>query len=82
MGFYNLGKGEFIVGNGVVQAAFLGILLPVGYLVGKKLAARTPVVLAHKPLYYATSAAAICFCRGNQYPSLNSRPLVVEWSLL
>ena len=56
--------GEFIAGNGVVQAAFFGIFLPAGYLVGERLAAKTTSVLQHRSLYYATSAATICFCWG------------------
>jgi hypothetical protein len=57
--------GEFIMGNAVVQAVFFGILLPVGYLVGEKLAARTFPVSIGKPVrYYATSAAIICLCWG------------------
>ncbi len=56
--------GGFIANQGIVQAAFFGILLPVGYLVGEKLAARTSPVLAHRPLYYATSAAIVCLCWG------------------
>jgi hypothetical protein len=56
--------GEFIIGNGVVQAAFFGVLLPVGYLVGQKLAAKAPAALARRPLYYATSGATIVLCWG------------------
>jgi hypothetical protein len=56
--------GEFIVGNGVVQAVFFGVLAPLGYVVGKRLAATTASVLVRRPLYYATSAAVICFCWG------------------
>ncbi len=56
--------GEFIMGNGVVQAAFFGILLPLGYLVGERLAAKTAPVLARRSLYYATSVAIIVFCWG------------------
>jgi len=56
--------GGFIANQGVVQAAFFGILLPVGYLVGEKLAARTSPVLMREALYYATSAALICLCWG------------------
>jgi hypothetical protein len=53
---------EFIAGHGVIQAVFSGMLAPLGYLVGKKLAAASPMFL-HRPLfYYATSAAIICFC--------------------
>ena len=54
----------FIANQGVVQAAFFGIFLPLGYLVGEKLAARTSPVLVHRPLYYATSAAIVCLCWG------------------
>jgi hypothetical protein len=57
--------GGFIVNQGVVQAVFFGILLPVGYLVGEKLAAKTFPVSIGKPVrYYATSAAIICLCWG------------------
>ncbi len=62
MGIKNIG--EFIMGSGVVQAAFFGIFLPLGYLVGEKLAATTSSVLIRRPLYYATSAAIICLCWG------------------
>ena len=53
---------EFIASHGVIQAVFFGVLAPLGYLVGKKLAATTFPVLARKPVYYAASAAIICFC--------------------
>ena len=57
--------GGFILNQGLVQAAFFGILLPLGFLVGKKLAANTSPVSIRRPLYYyATSAAIICFCWG------------------
>jgi hypothetical protein len=56
--------GEFIANQGVVQAAFFAILLPLGYVVGEKLAAKTSPVLTRRPLYYATSAAIICLCWG------------------
>ena len=56
--------GEFIANQGVAQAAFFGILLPLGYLAGEKLVAKTSPVLAHRPLYYATSAAIVCLCWG------------------
>lgn len=53
---------QFIASHGAIQAVFFGLLAPLGYLVGKKLAATFPVFL-HRPLYYyATSAAIICFC--------------------
>jgi len=54
----------FIANQGVVQAAFFGLLLPLGYLVGEKLAAKTYSVLTSRSLYYATSAAVICLCWG------------------
>ncbi len=56
--------GGFIANQGVVQAAFLGVFVPLGYLVGEKLAAKTFPVLTNKSLYYATSAAVICLCWG------------------
>ncbi len=56
--------GGFITNQGVVQAAFFGILLPLGYLVGEKLATKTSPVLISRSLYYATSVAIICLCWG------------------
>ena len=56
--------GGFIVNQGVVQAVFFGVFLPLGYLVGEKLATTTSSVLVSRPLYYATSAAIICLCWG------------------
>jgi len=56
--------GEFIVNQGVVQAAFSAILLPLGYLAGEKLATRTPPVLTRRPVYYAVSASTVLLCWG------------------
>jgi len=57
--------GEFITNQGVVQAVFFGIFLPLGYLLGGKLQAKTIPSLARKRLlYYATSAAITVFCWG------------------
>ena len=53
---------EFIASHGVIQAVFFGMLAPLGYMVGKKLAATSPVFLRRPLYYYATSAAIICFC--------------------
>jgi hypothetical protein len=53
---------EFIAGHGVIQAVFFGMLAPLGYLLGKKLAATAPVFLRRPLYYYATSAAIICVC--------------------
>ena len=53
---------EFIANMGVVQAVFFGVLAPLGYVAGKKLAASTLSVSIGRPLYYASSAAIICFC--------------------
>ena len=55
---------EFIVGNGVVQAVFFGVLAPLGYVVGKKLAAITSPVLTRRPIYYAVSASTVLLCWG------------------
>jgi hypothetical protein len=54
----------FISNQGIVQAAFLGLLLPLGYALGEKLAPKTLPVFAHRTLYYATSSAIICLCWG------------------
>ena len=56
--------GEFIANQGVVQAAFWGILLPLGYLAGEKLASIASPALTRRALYYGTSAATICVCWG------------------
>jgi len=56
--------GGFIANQGVAQAAFFGIFLPLGYLIGEKLATKTLSVSISRPLYYATSAAVICLCWG------------------
>ena len=57
--------GAYVVNQGVVQAVFFGVFLPLGYLVGEKLVATASSVLVRRPLYYyATSAALICFCWG------------------
>jgi len=55
---------EFIASHGVIQAVFFGVLAPLGYVIGKKLTNLHFPVLARRPLYYATSAAIICFCWG------------------
>ena len=54
--------GAFIANQGVVQAAFCGTFLPLGYLAGEKLTAKTSPLLTTRALYYATSASVICFC--------------------
>jgi hypothetical protein len=54
----------FIPNQGVVQAAFFGIFLPLGCLIGQKLAAMTFPTLKRRSLYYATSAAIVCLCWG------------------
>jgi hypothetical protein len=56
--------GEFIVGNGVVQAVFSGVLAPLGYLVGKMLAAKISPMLARRSVYYSASAGTVLFCWG------------------
>lgn len=53
---------EFIAGHGVIQAVFFGMLAPLGYLLGKKLATTSPVFLRRPLYYYATSAAIVCVC--------------------
>jgi len=56
--------GEYITNQGVLQAAFFAIFLPLGYLVGEKLAAKTFLLLTRRPIYYAVSASAVMFCWG------------------
>ena len=56
--------GEFIANQGVVQAAFSAILLPLGYLAGKKLAANTSPVLTRRHIYYPVSASTVLLCWG------------------
>lgn len=56
--------GEFMVGNGVIQAVFCGILAPLGYLAGKKLTAVISHISARKSVYYAISTATVLGCLG------------------
>ena len=56
--------GGFITNQGVLQAAFSAVFLPLGYLVGEKLAVRTPSVLQRRPVYYAVSASTVALCWG------------------
>ncbi len=56
--------GGFIANQGVLQAAFSAIFLPLGYLAGEKLAVKTPSVLARRSVYYAVSAATVLCCWG------------------
>jgi len=57
--------GEFIANQGVVQAAFFGIFVPLGYLAGMKLELKTfPLLTRRKSLYYAITVATILICWG------------------
>ena len=57
--------GEFIANQGVVQAAFFGIFVPLGYLAGMKLELKTfPLLTRKKSLYYAITVATILICWG------------------
>ena len=56
--------GGFIANQGVLQAAFSAIFLPLGYLAGEKLAVKTPPVLARRSVYYAVSVATVLCCWG------------------
>ncbi len=51
----------FITNQGLVQAAFLGVLLPLGYLAGEQLAKKPLPTLTSVPSY-ATAAGVIIFC--------------------
>jgi len=55
---------EFIASHGVIQAVFFGVLAPLGYMIGKRLSTANFPALARRPVYYASSAAVICFCWG------------------
>ena len=56
--------GGFIVTEGLIWAAFSAILLPLGYLVGEKLASINSPVLTRRPIYYAASVSTVLFCWG------------------
>lgn len=56
--------GEFITGNGVIQAVFCGLLAPLGYLAGKKLTVVISHVSARKSVYYSISTATVLGCLG------------------
>ena len=56
--------GEFIAGNGVIQAVFCGILAPLGYIVGKKLVVAMSHVSERKFVYYAISTTTVLGCLG------------------
>ena len=61
MGVSNVG--EYLAGNGVIQAVFYGIFLPVGYQLGRWLC-RTNLPSLSRTLYYSVSVAIICACWG------------------
>lgn len=55
--------GEFVAGQGIVHAAFSGIGLPLGYLIGKRIIARPLTLFTRRPaLYWASSGAVIAAC--------------------
>jgi len=57
--------GGFIITEGLIWAAFSAILLPLGYLAGMKLEAKTfPLLTRKTPLYYASTVATIVICWG------------------
>ena len=56
--------GEFVMGNGIIQAAFFGLLLPLGYLIGERLTARVITLQTRRPLYYASSVATVACSLG------------------
>lgn len=56
--------GEYITNQGVLQAAFSAMFLPLGYLAGQKLAVSIPPLLTRRPVYYAVSVSAVMFCWG------------------
>ena len=56
--------GEYIANQGVAQAAFSAVLLPLGFLAGTKLSAITYPTLKRSPVYYAVSASTVLACWG------------------
>jgi hypothetical protein len=64
--------GEFIIGNGVVQAVFSGVLAPLGYLAGKKMTEIKPRILSHQPVYYLASASTVLICLGFSVLAVNA----------
>ena len=61
MGVSNIG--EYLASNGIVQAVFYGVFLPVGYQLGQRLSwVKLPAL--NRPVYYGASAAIVCFCWG------------------
>ena len=57
------GVGQYLTGNGVVQAVFYGIFLPIGYQLGNRLM-RISLTSLSRPLSDGASAAIICLCWG------------------
>ncbi len=54
--------GAYIPNQGVVQAVFCGVFLPLGYMIGERIEAKTTPLLVSRLRYYATSAAIITAC--------------------
>ena len=52
----------YITNQGVIQAVFFGIFVPLGILIGEKLATQKFPVLARRPVFFGASAAIIVFC--------------------
>lgn len=56
--------GAYIPNQGVVQAVFMGIFVPLGNMIGERLSAKIPSFSVKRLGYYATSAAIIGGCWG------------------
>ena len=52
--------GQYVSNQGLIQAAFFAVFVPLGYLLGKKLAARASSMVARRAVYYGTAAATVC----------------------
>ena len=52
----------YITNQGVIQAVFFGIFVPLGLLIGEKMATQKFPVLARRPVFFGASAAIIVFC--------------------
>jgi hypothetical protein len=57
--------GGFISNQAIIQAVFLGIFAPLGYLAGTKLVAKPfPQLTKKMPVYYASALATVALCWG------------------
>lgn len=53
---------EFIANQGVAQAVFCGVFLPLGHMIGERIEAKATPLQVSRLRYYAPSAAIISLC--------------------